>query len=95
MQTIKDYIVFSSLSRYRPSPLSQYQAIASAFVRIIFGLHLHVAPSYVLSCRRCSCLEDLWRKRRPPTIGVAKLGLIKPTYVYAIFLGPKGSPFEN
>jgi hypothetical protein len=55
MQTIKVYIVFSSLSRYRLSPLSQYQAealpaVASAFVRIIFGLHLHVTPSFVLSC---------------------------------------------
>jgi hypothetical protein len=52
MQTIKDYIVFSSLSRYRPSPLSQYQAeallaVASAFVRIIFGLYLHITPAFV------------------------------------------------
>jgi hypothetical protein len=50
MQTIEDYIVFSSLSRYRLSPLSQYQAeallaVASAFVRIIFDLHLHVTLS--------------------------------------------------
>jgi hypothetical protein len=51
MQTIKDYIVFSFLSRYRPSPLSQYQAealsaIASAFVRIIFSLYLRVSPAF-------------------------------------------------
>jgi hypothetical protein len=72
MQTIKDYIVFSSLSRYRPLSLSQYQAealsvVASAFVRIIFGLYLHVTPAFVLSCQRCFCLEDLRRRRRPPT----------------------------
>jgi hypothetical protein len=39
MQTIKDYIVFFSLSRYRSSPLPQYQAeaisvIASAYTFI-------------------------------------------------------------
>jgi hypothetical protein len=72
MQIIKDYKVFSSLSRYHPSPLSQYQVEAlsveaSAFVRIIFGLYLHVAPAFVLSCQRCFCLEDLRRRRRPPT----------------------------
>jgi hypothetical protein len=55
MRTIKNYIVFSSLSQYRLSPLSQYQAealsvVASAFVRIIFGLYLHVTPVFVLSC---------------------------------------------
>jgi hypothetical protein len=74
MQTIKDYIVFSSLSWQRPSPLSQYQAealsaVALAFVRIIFGLYLHVTPTLVLSCQRCFCLEDL-RRRRPPTLGI-------------------------
>jgi hypothetical protein len=36
------------------------------FVRIIFGLYLHVAPAFVLSCRRCFFLEDLRRRRRPP-----------------------------
>jgi hypothetical protein len=38
------------------------------FVSIIFGLYIHVAPVFVLSCRRCFCLEDLRRRRRPPTI---------------------------
>jgi hypothetical protein len=62
MQTIKDYIVFSSLSRYRPSPLSQYQAealsvVASAFVRIIFSLYLHVTPAFVPYCWRCFSLR--------------------------------------
>jgi hypothetical protein len=41
------------------------------FVRIIFGLYLHVTPSFILSCRRCFCLEDLRRRRRPPT-GLAR-----------------------
>jgi hypothetical protein len=72
MRTIKDYIVFSSLNRYRPSPLSQYQAkalsiVALAFVRIIFGLYLHVTPAFVLSFQRCFFLEDLRWRRRPPT----------------------------
>jgi hypothetical protein len=34
------------------------------FVRIIFGLYLHVTPSFILSCRRCFCLEDLRRSQR-------------------------------
>jgi hypothetical protein len=54
MQTIRDYIVFSFLSRYRSSPLSKYQvealsAVASAFVRIIFSLYLHVTSAFVPS----------------------------------------------
>jgi hypothetical protein len=32
-----------------------------------FDLYLHVTPAYVLSYRRCFCLEDLRRRRRPPT----------------------------
>jgi hypothetical protein len=37
------------------------------FARIIFDLYLHVATAFVLSCRRCFCLEDLRQSRRPPT----------------------------
>jgi hypothetical protein len=33
-----------------------------------FGIHLHVAPACILSFRRCFCLEDLQRRRRPPTV---------------------------
>jgi hypothetical protein len=33
-----------------------------------FGVHLHVTPACLLSCRRCFCLEDLRRRRRPPTV---------------------------
>jgi hypothetical protein len=32
-----------------------------------FGLYLHVTPAFVLFCRRCFCLENLRRRRRPPT----------------------------
>jgi hypothetical protein len=32
-----------------------------------FGLYLHVTFAFVLSCRRCFCLEDLRRRRRPLT----------------------------
>jgi hypothetical protein len=35
----------------------------------IFDIHLHVTPTCLLSCRRCFCLEDLRRRRRPPTSG--------------------------
>nr|ACR34596.1 unknown [Zea mays] len=38
------------------------------FVRIIFGLYLQVAPAFVLSCRRCFCLGNLRRRKRPPTL---------------------------
>jgi hypothetical protein len=37
------------------------------FVRITFGLYLHVTPSFIWSYQRCFCLEDLRRRRRPPT----------------------------
>jgi hypothetical protein len=37
-----------------------------------FGLYLHVTPAYALSCRRCFCLEDLWRRRRPPTVATSR-----------------------
>jgi hypothetical protein len=33
-----------------------------------FGLYLHVTTAFVLSCRRYFCLEDLRRRRRPPTV---------------------------
>jgi hypothetical protein len=51
-------------------------------VRIIFGLYLHVTPAFVLSCRRCFCLEDLRRRRRPPT-GVPSLRRRKDNRIFA------------
>jgi hypothetical protein len=33
-----------------------------------FDLYLHVMPASVLSYRRCFCLEDLRRRRKPPTV---------------------------
>jgi hypothetical protein len=71
IQTIKHYTVFSSLSRYRPvfimAPNRSSLNGSFGFVRIIFGLYLHVTPAFILSCRRCFCLEDLRWRRRPPT----------------------------
>jgi hypothetical protein len=32
-----------------------------------FGIYLHVMSACISSCRRCFCLEDLRRRRRPPT----------------------------
>jgi hypothetical protein len=34
-----------------------------------FGIYLHVISACISSCRRCFCLEDLRRRRRPPTGG--------------------------
>jgi hypothetical protein len=32
-----------------------------------FGIYLQVVSVCISSCRRCFCLEDLRRRRRPPT----------------------------
>jgi hypothetical protein len=32
-----------------------------------FGIHIHVTPVCMSFCRSCFCLEDLRRRRRPPT----------------------------
>jgi hypothetical protein len=37
-----------------------------------FGIHLHVTPACMSSCRRCFCLEDLRRRRRPPTVAPSR-----------------------
>jgi hypothetical protein len=36
-----------------------------------FGIYLHVVSACILSCQRCFCLEDLRRRRRPPTCALA------------------------
>jgi hypothetical protein len=33
-----------------------------------FGIYLHVVPACISSYRRCFCLEDLRRRKRPPTV---------------------------
>jgi hypothetical protein len=38
-----------------------------------FGIHIHVTPVSMSSSRRCFCLEDLRRRRRPPTGLVARI----------------------
>jgi hypothetical protein len=35
-----------------------------------FGIYLHVVHVCIWPCRRCFCLEDLRRKRRPPTVAL-------------------------
>jgi hypothetical protein len=35
-----------------------------------FGIHLHVTATCLLSCQRCFCLEDLRRRRSPPTVAL-------------------------
>jgi hypothetical protein len=37
-----------------------------------FVLYLHATPAYVLSCRRCFCLENLQRRRRPPKVAPSR-----------------------
>jgi hypothetical protein len=54
--------LFKSVSSF----VFSMSACRSTFNRS-FGLYLHVTPAYVLSCRRCFCLEDLRQRRRPPT----------------------------
>ena len=38
-----------------------------------FGIQLHVTPVCMSYCRRCFCLEDLRRRRRPPTYCIKPL----------------------
>jgi hypothetical protein len=35
-----------------------------------FDIYLHVVSACMSSCRRCFCLEDLRRRRRPPTVAL-------------------------
>jgi hypothetical protein len=48
-----------------PSFVSSMPPCRSSFNRS-FGFHLHVASACISSCRKCFCLEDLRRRRRPP-----------------------------
>jgi hypothetical protein len=50
-----------------------------------FSIHLHVTPACLLSCRRCFCLEDLRRRRRPPK-GYPSLAIFIPCFTTE-FLG--------
>jgi hypothetical protein len=38
-----------------------------------FGTYLHVVFACISSCRRCFCLEDLRRRRRPLTVSIPLL----------------------
>ena len=35
-----------------------------------FGIYLWVVSAWIWPCRRCFCLEDLRRRRRPPTVAL-------------------------
>jgi hypothetical protein len=61
-QGLYSLFLFKSVSSFVFS-MSPYR---SSFNRS-FSLYLHVTPAYILSCRRCFCLEQLRRRRRPPT----------------------------
>ena len=63
-----NYQGLSSLFPFKsvPSIVLGMPPCRSSFNRS-FDLYLHVTPAYVLSYRRCFCLEDLRWRRRPPT----------------------------
>jgi hypothetical protein len=66
--------VFSSLSRCRPS--SQGASLCRSFLGCSFGIYLHVMSACISSCRRCFCLEDLQRRRRPPTVAPSRCWIV-------------------
>ena len=41
-----------------------------------FSIYLHVVPACISSCQRCFRLEDLRRRRRPPTHPMLVLSLL-------------------
>jgi hypothetical protein len=62
-QGLYDLFLFKSV----PPFVSSVPTCRSSF-NCSFGIYLHVVPACISSCRRCFCLEDLRRRRRPPTI---------------------------
>jgi hypothetical protein len=64
-QTIRDWTVFSSISRCRTS--SQGASLRRSFLGCSFGLCLHAVLVRISYCRRCFYLEDLRWRSRPPT----------------------------
>jgi hypothetical protein len=78
-QGLYNLFLFNSISSF----VFSMSPCRSSFNRS-FGLYLHVTPAYVLSCRRCFCLEDLPRRRRPPTRGRLRMmrlsSLVPPSW---------------
>jgi hypothetical protein len=66
-QGLYSLFLFKSVSPF----IFSMSSCRSSFNRS-FGLYFHVAPAYALSCRRCFCLEDLRRRRRPPTVAPSR-----------------------
>jgi hypothetical protein len=62
-QGVYSFFLFKSVSSF----ISSMSPCRSSF-NCSFGLYLHVTPAYALSCRRSFCLEDLRRRKRPPTV---------------------------
>jgi hypothetical protein len=59
-----------------PSIVSSMPPCRSSFKRS-FGFRLHVIPSCISSCQRCFFLENLRRRRRPPTHTQSKKDIIQ------------------
>jgi hypothetical protein len=69
-----DWMVFSSLSRCCPSSQGASSCWSSPNCR--FGIYLCVMSACILSCWRCFYLEDLRRRRRPPTIAPSRCWIV-------------------
>jgi hypothetical protein len=41
-----------------------------SFLDYSFGIYLRVVTACIWPCRRCFCLENLRRRRRPPTVAL-------------------------
>jgi hypothetical protein len=65
IKIIMDLSVFSSLSWCNPS--SQGMSLCRSSLDHSFGMYLRAMFAYMPTFRRCFCLEDLWRRSRPPT----------------------------
>ena len=50
-----------------PPFVSSVSSCRSSF-NCSFGIYFHIVSACISSYRRCFCLEDLQRRRRPPTV---------------------------
>jgi hypothetical protein len=58
-----------------PPFISSASSCRSSF-NCSFGIHLHVTPACMSSCRMCFCLEDLWWRRRPSTVAPSRCYIV-------------------
>jgi hypothetical protein len=47
-----------------------------------FDIYLHVVSTCISSCRRCFCLKDIRRRRRPPTVSFVIISIAKAKDIY-------------